>query len=101
MSIVEIMVAMAIVLALLGLAAPNFASWIQSSQIRTAADGILNGLQLAKSEAVRRNTPISLYLTTSIDNSCAVSNTGTSWLGLIFANSGERCCMYQNLLLPW
>ena len=58
----------------LALAAPNFSLWIQSSRIRTMAGSISNGLSLAKAEAVRRNAPVSLVLSTSTNpGSWAVS----------------------------
>lgn len=56
MTLVEIMVALAVVIILFAAAAPNFSTWIQNTRIRTAADAIQNGLSLARSEAVHRNT---------------------------------------------
>lgn len=66
-TLVELAVGIAIMVILLALAAPNFKNWIQSSQIRTAAEAIQNGLQLARAEAVRRNTPVSFTLGTGSD----------------------------------
>lgn len=56
MTLVEIMVALVIVFILLTAAMPNFYEWIQNSRIRTAAESIQNGLALARTEAVHRNT---------------------------------------------
>jgi type IV fimbrial biogenesis protein FimT len=56
MSLVELMVAVSIVGILLAAAAPNFSEWIQNTKVRSAADSILNGLSLAKTAAVQRNT---------------------------------------------
>lgn len=56
MSLVEILVAVAILAILLAAAAPDFSSWIQNTKIRNAAEAMQNGLNLAKSEAVHRNT---------------------------------------------
>lgn len=55
MTLVEILVALAIVIILYAAAAPNFSEWIQNTKIRTAAESIQNGLSLARSEAVHRN----------------------------------------------
>jgi type IV fimbrial biogenesis protein FimT len=79
-SLIEIMVAMAIFIVLLGIAAPNFAAWIQNTQIRTASESVLNGLQLAKAEAVRRNVSVGFYLTDTADNNCALTTSGTNWV---------------------
>lgn len=63
-SLIELMIGVAIVAILLVLAAPSYRTGMQNAQIRTAADSILNGLQLAKVEAVRRNYTVRLELAT-------------------------------------
>ncbi len=40
------------------LAFPSYRAFIQNSRIRTVAESIQNGLQVARSEAVRRNAPV-------------------------------------------
>lgn len=55
-SLVELAVGMGVLGVLLALAAPGFGAWIQGSKIRTAAEAIQNGLQLARVEALRLNT---------------------------------------------
>jgi type IV fimbrial biogenesis protein FimT len=67
-TLIELMVAIAILAILLTLGIPNFTVWMQNTQIRTATESIQNGLQLARAEAVRRNEPVSFIL-----------GTGTSW----------------------
>ncbi len=52
------MVGLAVLAILLAISVPNFQIFLQNSQIRTAADALLNGLNLAKAEAVRRNTNV-------------------------------------------
>ena len=69
----ELLIGIAIIGILLALAAPNFAVWIQNSKIRTAAESIQNGLQLARAEAVRRNAQVRFQLTTTLDNDCVLS----------------------------
>jgi type IV fimbrial biogenesis protein FimT len=61
-TLIELAVGMVITGILLASAAPSFRDWIQSSQIRTAAESIQNGLQLARTEAVRRNTTVRFNL---------------------------------------
>lgn len=77
---IELMVGIAIVAVLFAVAAPSFSTWIQGAQIRTAAEAIQNGLTLARTEAVRRNTTVRFQLTTTLGGSCALSTTGTNWV---------------------
>lgn len=55
-SLIELMIGMIIIGILLSIAIPSFSSWIQNARIRTTAESIQNGLQLARAEAVRRNS---------------------------------------------
>lgn len=55
MTLVEIIVAIAVVAMLFAAAAPNFSSWMQNTRIRNVAESIQSGLTFAKSEAVQRN----------------------------------------------
>ncbi len=61
-TLVELVVGIAILGILFALAAPNFRTWIQNRQLSTAAESISTGLQLARAEAVRRNTNVSFTL---------------------------------------
>ena len=79
-TLIELMIGIAIVAILFALAAPSFATWIQNTHIRTAAEAMQNGLMLARAEAVRRNTNIRFQLTDTVDNSCALSTAGRNWV---------------------
>lgn len=67
-TLVELLVAVAVLGILMVLGIPSFNDWIQNTQIRNAAEAALNGLQLARSEAVRRNGFTQFVL-----------GTGTGW----------------------
>lgn len=54
-TLIELMIAVVIVGVLLVLAAPSYSTWIQNQQIRTAAESILNGIQVTRNEAVKNN----------------------------------------------
>lgn len=62
MSIIEVMVTVSIVGLLMALAAPAAGVWIQNTQLRNAAESVLNGIQLARLEALKRNTTIGFEL---------------------------------------
>ncbi|MBL0142679.1 MAG: GspH/FimT family pseudopilin [Betaproteobacteria bacterium] len=61
-TLVEILVAVAIIGIVMALGMPAYGTWIQNVQIRTASDAILNGLQVAKNEAIRRNASVQFKL---------------------------------------
>jgi len=48
---------------LLAMGIPAFTAWIQNSQNRAAAESVLNGLHVARVEAVKRNTQVRFDLT--------------------------------------
>lgn len=70
-SLVELMIGVAILAILAGLAMPNFQTWIRNSQIRNAAEAVQNGLQRARAEAVARNTNVAFAL--GADSSWTIS----------------------------
>ncbi|HEY5799726.1 MAG TPA: GspH/FimT family pseudopilin [Burkholderiaceae bacterium] len=63
LSLIELMIAIAIVAIALAVGAPSFSQWIQNAQNRAAAESVLNGIQLARAEAVRRNAAVRFDLT--------------------------------------
>jgi type IV fimbrial biogenesis protein FimT len=79
-SLIELLVGITILGIAIALGAPAFTEWINNSQIRSTAESIQNGLQLARAEAVRRNTSVQFQLTTTLDNACAVDRAGTNWV---------------------
>lgn len=72
-TLIELLIAMAILAILLGVAVPNFTTWLQNTQIRTATESIKNGLQLARAEAIRRNEPVNFVLSSATSTGWTVS----------------------------
>lgn len=62
-TLIELMIGIVIVSLLMVIGAPSFSLWIQNTQTRTAAESIQNGLQIARTEAVRRNANVRFNLT--------------------------------------
>lgn len=71
-TLVELMVALVVFSILVAVGAPNVMNWVQSAQIRTASESIENALQLARAEAVRRNSTAEFAL-------CAGSSGDSTW----------------------
>jgi type IV fimbrial biogenesis protein FimT len=80
MTLIELMIGIVLLGILLALGVPTFSRWVQSSQIRNAAEAIHNGLMLARAEAVRRNTTVRFQFVTTTTGACALSDTGTNWV---------------------
>jgi type IV fimbrial biogenesis protein FimT len=65
MTLIELLVAMAVVVILLVAVSGNFGAWLANVQIRTATESMQNGLQLARAEAIRRNRSVMFWLTSA------------------------------------
>lgn len=79
-SLIELIVGMLILGILLALAMPGFSNWLHNARVRTTAESVQNGLQLARAEAVRRNTPVLFSLVTTTDAGCARDPAGPNWV---------------------
>ena len=79
-TLVEVIIAIAVLGILLMVGVPSMSEWLQNSQIRTAAEIMAQGLQAARAEAVRRNTSVRFSLVDTLDASCALSATGQNWI---------------------
>lgn len=80
-TLVELMVTVALMALLLGLAAPSFGTWTRNAQVRTVSDALGNGVRLAQAEAVRRNRQMVFFLTnnTACTAAIASNNNGSFW----------------------
>jgi type IV fimbrial biogenesis protein FimT len=80
-TLVELMVTVVLMSLLLGLAAPNFRTWIRNAQVRTVSDALQNGMRLAQSEALQRSRQVVFFLTADNDctNTMAAAANGANW----------------------
>lgn len=79
-TLLETMIAMVLLVVLISLGVPAYSNWIRNNQIRNAAGSVLNGLQLARSEAMKRNTIVRFQLMSDLTNACALSSSGSNWV---------------------
>ena len=56
LTLIEVLTSLVLILVVLSLALPSFASLRQQSQVRSAGMMIYGHLQLARSEAIKRNS---------------------------------------------
>ncbi|GAB4181397.1 MAG: hypothetical protein OHK0026_13540 [Rhodocyclaceae bacterium] len=61
-TLAELVIALAILAIIATLALPSFQTMIENQRLRAAAESVLNGLQLARAEAIRRNTRVRLVM---------------------------------------
>jgi type IV fimbrial biogenesis protein FimT len=54
-TLIELVIGLVVVSVLLALGMPSFKSWMINGQIRNASDAILNGIQLARANAIQQN----------------------------------------------
>lgn len=84
-TLIELIIALALLAFLTSLAAPGFSQWIANTRVRTTAESIQNGLMLAKAEAIAKNRKVQFALTTTEPipanaTSITASETGSNWV---------------------
>jgi len=79
-SLVELMVTILVMGILFSMAAPTFNDWLINRRIRSTAESVLSGLQMARAEAIRRNASVRFQLVSNVTNGCALSSTGPAWI---------------------
>ena len=61
-TLIELMITIAIGIILALMALPMYSTWIASQQVRTAAESVYEGIRVAQTEAVRRNTQVAFVV---------------------------------------
>ncbi len=61
-TLIELMVVLTLVAILATMAAPSMREQLANFRVRSAADGLVNGLNVARAEAARRNSPAAFTL---------------------------------------
>jgi len=79
-TLIELMIAIVIVAVLLAIAMPSFRTFLLNAQIRSASESMHAGLNLARTESLKRNARVSMWLVNGISAACARTATGTSWV---------------------
>ncbi len=84
-SIIELSVALTVVGVLLALGMPSLSGYVQNARLGSAAKSFYTGMQLARTEAIRRNAPVEFVMTSAavgsgVQNSLAVDPLGVNWV---------------------
>jgi type IV fimbrial biogenesis protein FimT len=93
-TLIELAIGIALLALLLAAAGPSVALWMRNNEVRNTASSILAGLTKARNEAVRRNQPmrfslVSLSDSAVMDDSCALSAAGASWVVSVLDPAGK------------
>lgn len=88
-SLLELMIAIAILAIILFLGVPSFQSFFESSRARAMTNDMAAALQLARSEAIKRRQPVFVCVRDndpSIEDACGADNTNwnTGWMVYYF-----------------
>lgn len=79
-TIIELMVTIAVVSVLLGLAVPAFNDLIRNNRLSEQANAIVGALNYARAETAVRGTPVSVCAANASRNACvAAAETATTW----------------------
>lgn len=89
-TLIELLFTVAVVAVLAALATPSFTSMINSNRLTGQANEVVTSLQLARSEAIRRNASISLCRSTDGATCSATAGAWTRWLTVDAANNVIR-----------
>jgi type IV fimbrial biogenesis protein FimT len=73
----ELMVVLAIASVIMGLAVPNFRTFIRNSRLTSSANDLLGSISLARTEAIKRQLPVAVCATT--DPNVAVPVCSGAW----------------------
>lgn len=87
-TLVELMITVAVIGILALIAAPSMSAMIENSRIVSQGEELVATLQLARAEAVRRNSRVTVCRSTD-GSSCA---SGTSWSGWVVHGIDRTSC---------
>lgn len=88
-TMIELMVALAVAAIVVTMAVPSFQAMINGNRLTSAANEMIGSLQLARSEAIRRNGRAGVCMSTNTnsgeDATCATANVD-GWITFVDAN---------------
>jgi type IV fimbrial biogenesis protein FimT len=78
-TLIELIIVVVIIGILYAAAVPSFQTWIGNMKIRAQAENIMQGIQTARAEAIKRNTTVWFQLVDNFSTNCALTTTGRQW----------------------
>lgn len=94
-TLIELLVGITLLAILLGLGAPALGNYLQNSKLASAAASYFNGVQMARTEAIRRNLKTEFILTdtpvsaSDAANTAVLSSSGKNWIVRAASGAGH------------
>lgn len=92
-TLVEVAVVMVIIGIMFGYAMPELRSWMRSLKVRNAGESVLNGLNIARMEALKRNSAVAFWLVSDSSptptDACSRSSSSAQWVVAINDPAGK------------
>lgn len=91
---IELMVVLVTFGVMAAVAMPQFSSWMTNLRVRNVAESVRHGMELARMEALKRNSSVSFWMVSDGDakvpgNSCALATDSASWVVSVVDPSGS------------
>ncbi len=96
-TLIELMVAMAILVIVLSVGLPSFEGVTNGSRLSSATSELNGAVQLARAEALRRNRNVVLCRTNDM-LSCASGSVWSAWLVFVDNNSNDQVTAGEEIL---
>ena len=100
-TLLELMVAIALIGILLALAGPSFRDFTSSNRVTAANNNLITALNLARAEATRRSTPVAICPSADGKTCGDATNWASGWI--VFQNPGTAGVIAQasDVLQAW
>lgn len=97
-TLIEMLVVITIFGILVSFVVAAASQWMQSAKLRSMAEGIQNGMRLARATAVSKNysNGVLFTLTNNLGNGCAASVNGRNWI-VSLSNPTPNCQANPNI----
>ena len=79
-TLIEMMIALAIVAMVLFVAVPAFTIFLQNQQIKNAAQTVMTGLGSARAESIRRNATVRFQFVSDLTAGCVLATNSLAWV---------------------
>lgn len=80
-ALIELMIAIAVLGVIMGLAAPTMADFIRNTRLNTTVDHLTSALNLARNEAIKRNLGVIVCpRSSSTATTCATASLAAAWV---------------------